>query len=74
MRTLVLTIASLFLLAPLAAAEDCSPELTVQAPNGTYYSVDNDLCQPDCLFSIWVYGDDDPDPCGPEDESNTIIF
>ena len=48
-------------LAVPASAVDCAPDTddnAVAVPFGgeTYYVlVQNDLCQPDCLFSIWVY-------------------
>lgn len=31
-----------------------SPEVTLPA-NGSVYYVDNDLCQPECLSSLWIY-------------------
>lgn len=74
MRTFPVTLVALAMLAPLATADECSPELIVGTPDGNYYAVDNDLCQPACLFSIWVYADDDPDPCDPDDKPSTIVF
>lgn len=74
MRIFLATTLALVLLTPYVTAEKCERELVVGTPDGTYYSVDNDLCQPECIVSIWVYSDDDPDPCGPEDESDTILF
>lgn len=73
MRTLLVATLALVLLTPYATANECDHEVVVGA-NGAYYSVDNDLCQPECILSLWVYSDDDPDPCNPEDEPNTIIL
>lgn len=55
----------LFLASTAYAAEDCAEttEATLVTPatgvglsgdEGTYYLV-NDRCQPDCLFSVWIY-------------------
>lgn len=59
MRTLFAILTVLML--PIAAADmesECQqaePEVdTGDTPAGRYY-VDNEACQPDCLFSIWVY-------------------
>lgn len=54
--TTLLTLAALSIAVPAGMADHCEtwttsePEVT-QAP----YYVDNDLCQIECLFSIWVY-------------------
>ena len=42
------------------AADHCEgwngpvPEAQLETPAGLFY-VDNDLCQPECAFSVWVY-------------------
>lgn len=82
---------SLLLLAGAAFAGDAACSNTVEAevdtgetPAGRFY-VDNDFCQPGCLFSVWVYQESngydglqrsdetlewDPDSC----PSDTILF
>ena len=72
LRTFLVLALTLVLLVPFASAEECERELVLGAPDGTYYSVDNDVCQPGCLFSVWVYSDDDPEPC--DDEAETILL
>ncbi len=37
-----------------AAADDCWTTSDPEVAAGGFY-VDNDNCQPECLFSIWVY-------------------
>jgi hypothetical protein len=70
-----------------AFAQDC--EMTTSIPEaaaGGFY-VDNDLCQPVCLFSIWIYQESNgieglqrgdevvDDTCGgAAGEADTIIF
>ncbi|HUR69150.1 MAG TPA: hypothetical protein VM370_07870 [Candidatus Thermoplasmatota archaeon] len=57
--TTLLTLATLSVALPAALA-DC--ELTTSAPEvdtgatpaGQFY-VDNDACQPTCIYSIWIY-------------------
>lgn len=51
-------------LLPLALAEECYPSTsdpTLTLPNeaalGVRYIV-SDMCQPECLFSIWLYFED----------------
>jgi len=57
--TTLLTLAALAIAMP-AGADHCvgyttsAPEVADSTSGATYY-VDNDLCQPDCIFSIWVY-------------------
>ena len=89
MRTAIALLLALFVTAGAARAEHCAeatPEVTLDTPVGTFY-VDNELCQPDCLFSVWIYqesngqeglqrGDetctDDDECCG--QEADTIVF
>lgn len=84
--TTLLALAAIGMAAPAFAA-GC--EMTTSAPEaaaGGLY-VDNDLCQPDCLFSAWVYQESNEidglqrgdevvdDTCGgAAGESDTIIF
>lgn len=88
---LLAALATLLFLAGSAIAEGCpttqDPTLTLPTPVGTYY-VQNDACQPECLFSIWVYeesngkeglqrGDEtcvDDGCCGGPDQPDTIIL
>ena len=59
---LILGALSLFLVFGTGSASDCTtwstshPEVdtTDANPLGRTY-VDNDLCQPECLFSVWIY-------------------
>lgn len=37
------------------------PTATLETPVGTYYVV-NDACQPDCLFSVWIYQESNGEP------------
>jgi hypothetical protein len=85
--TTLLTFVALGIALP-ASAGACtmttsSPELVL--PGGIY--VDNDACQPECLFSAWIYqesngidglqrGDEDvDDTCGgTAGDSDTILF
>lgn len=58
MRTLLVLIALAALALP-AGADECVPTasdaLTLEAPDATYYLVvDNEMCQPGCLFSTWI--------------------
>lgn len=81
-------LAGMLLVAATAAAETCQQETTatLETPAGTFYVV-NDLCQPDCLFSIWIYQESngepglqrceeiyDEDDCTCPVESDTILF
>lgn len=57
MRATIVFLGLVLLAAGARASENCeaSPEVdTGDTPVGRYY-VDNDPCQPDCLFSVWVY-------------------
>lgn len=88
MRT-TFVVGLVFAMSGFAAAHPChaDPEVdTGETPVGRYY-VDNEFCQPDCLFSIWVYQEsngeeglqphDEFEECGSfEDpyESDTIII
>lgn len=59
MRTFLVTLLGLVLVAATAVAEEtCRTEETDvdtgETPVGRYYVV-NDECQPECLFSVWVY-------------------
>lgn len=56
MKTLLALGTILMLGTAMAHDTGCTDEdvITVASPAGTYY-VDNDQCQPDCLFSLWVY-------------------
>ena len=54
--------ATLILLAGTTGAEHCTtwstsqPEIdTVQFLGANGYYIDNDLCQPQCAFSVWFY-------------------
>lgn len=58
--------------APTALATECEDYIVLGTEATGYYFVDNDLCQPGCLFSIWIYSDDDPNAC--DEEANTIVF
>jgi len=57
--TTLVTLAALTIAMP-AGADHCvdfttsAPEATDSSTGTTYY-VDNDLCQPECIYSIWVY-------------------
>ncbi|HUR70053.1 MAG TPA: hypothetical protein VM370_12480 [Candidatus Thermoplasmatota archaeon] len=59
MRTLLLFVALLAIAVPVCADEcvatTSDPEVdTGETGVGRFY-VDNDVCQPECLFSIWLY-------------------
>jgi hypothetical protein len=84
--TTLLTLAALGIAIP-AFAQEC--ELTTSSPevDAAGFYVDNDACQPDCGYSIWIYqesngiaglqrGDEvHDDTCGgAAGESDTIIF
>jgi len=83
--TALLTVAALAIAVPVSA-QDCEPSnADAEVDLGGLY-VDNDPCQPECLFSIWVYqetngieglqrGDEVEDnTCGGQIESDTIIL
>lgn len=58
MRTLLLAVAALGLVVGVADAEHTcpttEPTATITAGDATFYVI-NDLCQPQCLFSVWIY-------------------
>jgi hypothetical protein len=72
MRSALVVLSALLLVGTAAASPpECDPELTLETPAGTYY-VDNDLCQPGCMFSLWIYQETDGEPgC---DGSDRVIF
>lgn len=45
------------------ASANCTtePTATVETPVRTIYIV-NDMCQPECLFSIWIYEESNGEP------------
>jgi hypothetical protein len=65
MRILFLAfVSSIMLLTTASAGGNCTttePTLTLETHAGTYY-VQNDLCQPGCLFSVWVYEESNGEP------------
>ena len=88
--TTLLTLAAIAIAIPAGAAHCTAPnteapEVDTTAVGGAHY-VDNDLCQPECIFSIWIYeesngisglqrGDEVVDStCHGMIESDTIIF
>lgn len=91
MRTfLAMTLVLLLALAGARADSHCPAEettLTLETPTGTFYVI-NEMCQPECLFSLWIFMESNGEPglqrCGdfPGDdrsccegiESDTILF
>ena len=54
--TTLLTLAALSVALPAGLADHCEGFSTsVPEAEAAPYYVDNDLCQPGCAFSIWVY-------------------
>lgn len=37
------------------------PTATIETPVATYYLL-NEVCQPDCLFSVWIYEETNGEP------------
>jgi len=86
--TTLLTLAALAVALPAGLADHCSSYNTSTAEFDAIppYYVDNDLCQPGCIYSIWVYeetngieglqrGDEFvDDTCHGLIEADTIIF
>lgn len=73
MRTFLVALAGIALAAaPTAVATECEDYIVIGHEATGYFFIDNDMCQPECLFSVWVYSDDDPDPC--DGEANTIVI
>lgn len=83
--TTMLALAALAVAVPATLAAGCEPTTSEpEVTQGEYY-VDNDACQPECIFSIWVYqesngiaglqrSDEQVDnTCGGAIESDTII-
>jgi hypothetical protein len=89
--TTLLTLAAVSVALPAGLADHCTswnteaPEVDSTLVGGAYY-VDNDVCQPECIFSIWVYeesngiaglqrGDEVVDStCHGQIDADTIIF
>lgn len=59
--TTLLTLAALSIALPASLADHCTTysasdaEITTTGDEGAIHYVDNDLCQPECGFSIWLY-------------------
>jgi hypothetical protein len=89
MRQVILAIVGIALAMGAAGADHCEtwstskPDTT--SSDGRYY-VDNDMCQPECIFSIWLYEESNgydglqrgdevvDDTCHGMIDSDTIIF
>lgn len=59
--TTLLTVAALSVALPAGLADHCTTysqadaEITTTGDEGSIHYVDNDFCQPDCGYSLWVY-------------------
>jgi hypothetical protein len=83
--TTLLTLAALGVALP-AMAQECTPTTSVPEVDAGGFYVDNDLCQPTCVFSIWIYqesngilglqrGDEvHDDTCAGQIDPDTIVF
>lgn len=90
MRTFLILAAVVALAAPVGADEcvptTSNPEIDAPFGAGDHTYIDNDLCQPDCIFSVWVYQEtnDIPglqrrdsvkdDTCGGQIDADTFPF
>ena len=83
--TTLLTLAAISIALPAALA-DCTPTTSTPEVSAGGLYLDNDLCQPVCLFSIWLYQESNDmeglqrgdevvdDTCGGAIDSDTDIF
>lgn len=84
--TTLLALAAIAIAVPASLAAGCDPSTSeAEVAQGGFY-VDNDACQPECIYSIWIYQESNgidglqrgdevvDDTCDGAIESDTIIL